>query len=488
MNGPRRRWWRRATASVRLRVTVLAAMTFAAALVGISVVGLRMLESRLIDDVRQADEQVLLSQALVGGQMLDVEEAPPAGSSEASGPGAVGAGDATQVRAVLSPTGELVVAIHSQAADPAAQPTQEGVVADNFTYTVANGGVPGPLQTPLDHETASLLGLAADDGSARLITSFQVSPDLTLVTSSSLSEVENTLDRIRTLLWWTLPLLIVAVAGLAWMVVGRALRPVHAVTSRVAAIGSHSLHERVPVRDGADEIGELATTMNSMLDRLESATLVTRQLVSDASHELRTPIAVLRAELEVARRSADTDWTAVSDEMLSEIDRLQGLVDDLLLLARIGERGTSDEQVALDDLVRDVAGRRRQVPVEVEIPTEGPPISVTGDADAVRRALDHVVANAARHATSEVDIRLDRAAGAVVVHVDDDGPGIALADRQRVFERFVRLDEGRARDGGGSGLGLAVVGDVMRAHHGAAEVDDSPLGGTRLTLTFPTPS
>jgi signal transduction histidine kinase len=134
------------------------------------------------------------------------------------------------------------------------------------------------------------------------------------------------------------PALVGLVAGLAWVLVGRALRPVHAVTSRVAAIGSRSLHERVPVPPGGDEVAELATTMNGMLQRLETASTTNRRLVSDASHELRTPVTVIRTELEVARRSAHPDWDAVSDVALGELDRLQVLVDDLLLLAR------SDEQ------------------------------------------------------------------------------------------------------------------------------------------------
>ena len=129
--------------------------------------------------------------------------------------------------------------------------------------------------------------------------------EFTLATASPLDSVRDTIATTKRLLWVAGPALVALVAGLAWLLAGRALRPVHAVTSRVAAIGSRSLHERVPVPASGDEIAELAATMNGMLARLETASTTNRRLVSDASHELRTPVAVMRAELEVARRAAE---------------------------------------------------------------------------------------------------------------------------------------------------------------------------------------
>ena len=222
-----------------------------------------------------------------------------------------------------------------------------------------------------------------------------------------------------------------------------------------------------------------------MLDRLESATLVSRQLVSDASHELRTPIAVLRTELEVARRDPDTDWRAVSVGMLHEVERLQGLVDDLLLLARANERGMRHEDVDVVDIVAQVAARRRAVPIAVDVDAPGP-VAVEGDPVALLSAIDHLVANAARHAASEVHVRVHHFGDWLEIRVEDDGSGIAPADRERVLERFVRLDEGRARDLGGSGLGLAVANDVAAAHGGMVTIADSDLGGAQVTITVPT--
>jgi len=191
----------------------------------------------------------------------------------------------------------------------------------------------------------------------------------------------------------------------------------------------------------------------------------------------------MRTELEVARRSPDSDWQAVSGNVLDEIDRLQQLVDDLLLIAQMNERGAHAAPYSMHDVVRDVANRSRRVAVSAaDAPGEH---ELVGDGRAVARALDHVVANAARHATNAVSVVLDEHGYELAVHVDDDGPGIPLADRERVLRRFERLDEGRARDSGGSGLGLAVAVDVMAAHGGRVDISDSPLGGARVSLVLP---
>ena len=193
-----------------------------------------------------------------------------------------------------------------------------------------------------------------------------------------------------------------------------------------------------------DEIAELARTMNSMLGRLEISTSASRRLVSDASHELRTPVTVMRTELEVARDDEHADWEASSGVLLEELDRLQELIDDLLLLARGDEQARATSAVALDDLVRDAAARRRRVPVDVTL--DGGPHVTVGDEAAIKRAVDHVLANAARHADAKVAITVAASDGDVVVHVDDDGQGIPSVDRATVVQRFVRLDEGRDRD------------------------------------------
>jgi signal transduction histidine kinase len=200
----------------------------------------------------------------------------------------------------------------------------------------------------------------------------------------------------------------------------------------------------------------------------------------------------MRAELELARSHEQTDWPAVAASVETEVERLGGLVDDLVLIARMSERRPATEAFAIADAVRDVGARRRSVPVRLEgssgdlLDADGPSmpdIEVDGDPGAVRQALDHLVANAARHATSFVEISIDATPETVTVHVDDDGPGIAPADRERVLQRFVRLDEARSRDRGGSGLGLAVAAEVAAAHGGSVVIGERPGGGARVSMT-----
>ncbi len=483
-----RRAWnavRRALASVRVRVALVAAGVFAVTLVIASVMLLRALEAELVGDIRRADEMALHARALsVARDGLG----DAAGSTDAV---PVGAGGQVAYR-MERPGGVIVVTLPGPVAAGTSEivgPPSDAVDTD-AVYTDAVVGedeIGRPFTLPIDRQSAELLGIVAPGGPF-LVSTLHLQGGVSLATASSLAAVEHTLDTTRAALWVAVPALVLLVAALAWLVVGRALRPVHAVTSRVAAISSTSLHERVPVPVVADEVGELATTMNSMLDRLETSTKVNRQLVSDASHELRTPIAVMRAELEVARLDPDADWDAVSTGLLGEVDRLQSLVDDLLLMAQMAERPRSIEDVALDRVVHDAASRRRRVPVRAVGLEDVAPDAMTIDAHAaaVQRAVDHVVANAARHAASAVEARVvDDGAGGVSVVVDDDGPGIPVADRARVLERFVRLDEARSRDAGGSGLGLAVAAEVMRVHGGSIEIGTSASGGARVELRFP---
>lgn len=485
---------RRATASVRVRVALFTAFTFAVVLVGASMLLLNAFEDRLTNRVRADTEAAVATQArqIVYGQAVAGE--PVGGANFRVAPGH----DVFYVD-----DGVMVAAFETQVAAPLLPPsggvwTATGAPArpvTTKTYSAADGGgvaisvdefdvAAGEAATlPFPAQTANRLGVL--DGGEHVVATVQLNDRVSLAAVSSLTAVQDTIDSARALLWWVVPGLVLLIGGLAWIVVGRALRPVHAVTRQLASISSDSLHERVPVPGAADEVGELAYTMNSMLDRLESATLVSRQLVSDASHELRTPIAVLRTELEVARRDPATDWQAVSVGMLGEVERLQGLVDDLLLLARANERGMQREDVDVVDVVAQVASRRRVVPVTVDVEAAGR-ATVEGDPAALVSAVDHLVANAARHATSEVRVRVHDLGDWLEIRVEDDGSGIDPADRDRVLERFVRLDEARARDIGGSGLGLAVANDVAAAHGGMVTIDDSTLGGAQVTITVPT--
>jgi signal transduction histidine kinase len=453
-------WLRRARGSVRLRVTLLAAGAFALVLVGAAFALVRALERALEDDVRATSEALLRRQAA-----LVLSQGIPAGAE----PVTATAGEAFQLPLSGSDErGRVVVFFGNESArDEVPDPEADvGFVADDI-----------PVASP---RTLGIQGPVND----YLVSSLRVGGGVTLATAASLVEVRDTIATTQTLFWVVGPILVALVAALAWLLAGRALRPVHAVTSRVAEIGSHSLHERVPVPASSDEIAELATTMNDMLGRLEAASVSSRRLVSDASHELRTPVTVMRTELEVARRDPKTDWDATGGVLLGELDRLQGMVDDLLLLARGDERSFAREPVDVDAVVLEVVSRRRPVPVDVVRLVDGP-ASTVGDSEALFRALDHLVANAARHARTKVAVGVELHDGEVRVHVDDDGSGIPAGQRDAVVHRFVRSDEGRARDNGGAGLGLAVASDVAAVHGGRLAIDDSPLGGARVSLILP---
>ena len=295
--------------------------------------------------------------------------------------------------------------------------------------------------------------------------------------------VEAAVGVIRRVLLVTLPLLLGLVGLAAWVVTGRALRPVERLRVQVSEISASELHRRVAEPDADDEVARLARTMNEMLNRIESSTDRQRRFVSDASHELRSPLATIRAQLEVALAAGDggVDWRASARRVLDEEGRLQRLVDDLLLLARTDEsQPTWTGDVDLDQLIADAAPRHA-LPVDVSAVA---PARVKGDPHRLASVVRNLIENAVRHATARVAVTLE-ARDEVVLHVDDDGAGIAETDRELVFERFTRLDDGRAREAGGTGLGLAVVRSVVHAHGGTVTVGDSPLGGARFTVHLP---
>ena len=260
--------------------------------------------------------------------------------------------------------------------------------------------------------------------------------------------------------------------------------------AEVDEITGSTMHRRVPEPATSDEIGRLARTMNAMLARLDATATQQRRFVSDASHELRSPVAAIRTSLEVARRTSDrADWPAVADTALAEEARLEALLDDLLLLAAHDENGSDPirpKPVNLTALATTEARRPRRVPVEViHWPDDGEPLEIAAVEDQLAHAVSNLVDNAARYATSAVQITLSCFDDKVRIVVDDDGPGIAPSDRERVFERFTRLDDSRARTQGGSGLGLAVVRAIVARHRGQIRIEDSPLGGARFVVELP---
>jgi signal transduction histidine kinase len=313
---------------------------------------------------------------------------------------------------------------------------------------------------------------------------------LVISSAAPASTVARGLESVGWIVWVLFPGMVAVVALLTWWLAGFALRPVEAIRAEAEAIEAASIHRRVPEPATNDEIGRLARTMNAMLDRLEQASTTRRRFVSDASHELRSPVAAIRTDVEVALAEGErADWPATARAVLTEEARLDALIGDLLLLAASDESSastTATARVDLETLVVEEAARRRRLDVSVDVATDDPDtLAVSGDRAQLQRVLANLLDNACRHGERRVDVTLRSVGDIVIIDVDDDGPGIAPADRQRVFERFARLDEGRDRDRGGAGLGLAVVDAIVRSHGGSVSIGDSPLGGARFVVEIP---
>ncbi|MER7517052.1 HAMP domain-containing sensor histidine kinase [Streptomyces sp. NPDC126499] len=275
----------------------------------------------------------------------------------------------------------------------------------------------------------------------------------------------------------------------------QSLRPVEAIRRRLEHISGRSLDQRVPVPATDDVIADLARTTNRTLDRLEQASVRQRQFVADAAHELRSPLAGLRAQLESALRHPEgVEWPEVVGEAVQDVVRLQALANDLLLLARMDGAPRADaaeEEVGLGPLIEDLLREHRHLPVARGLDLDGGAPAhayVNGNPAQLERLLRNLLDNACRHARSRVTVRCAEVGGARwELSVEDDGPGIPVADRERVFERFTRLDAARARSDGGAGLGLAIAREIAVRHGGTLAVadGDGDRGGARLVAHLP---
>lgn len=282
-----------------------------------------------------------------------------------------------------------------------------------------------------------------------------------------------------------MPVLILLTGLATWHAAGWALRPVNAITAGLRGVDSRDLCARIPVPRTNDEVAELAHAVNNTLARLERAIDRQHRFVADASHELRSPLTGLRAQLEVALcHPQDEDWPQVARAALADADRLQRIIGDLLALARLdADTLPAREPVELGRFAEEEARRRpRRVPVQVS--ADAGETLVIGDRVHLGRLLTNLLDNAARHAESEVRIVVSSDDDEAVVEIIDDGEGIAPADRERVFQRFTRLSAGQRRDAGGTGLGLPIARDIATAHGGSLVVGDSPRGA-RLVLRLP---
>ncbi|TFD76648.1 sensor histidine kinase [Cryobacterium fucosi] len=312
---------------------------------------------------------------------------------------------------------------------------------------------------------------------------------LRVLVGTPLDDVQDSVDALLAGLFVAVPAASLLLAAVVWLLVGRVLRPVEAIRSRVAAMSGSTLDRRVPEPNTRDEIARLARTMNDMLERVETAGARQRRFVADASHELRTPLARIRAQLEVDRAHPEAaDVAATQRSVLDEADTLQRLIDDLLLLARADSvrEPRQDEPVDLDDVVMDEARRVRGTrPVSVDAGRVSG-AQLRGDRDRLARVVRNLLDNAVQHGGPHIVISLREVDGQAELTVADDGAGIPADQHDRVFERFARVDESRTRDAGGSGLGLAIAREIVAAHGGSIVIDPLHRPGVRFVVTLPT--
>jgi signal transduction histidine kinase len=336
-----------------------------------------------------------------------------------------------------------------------------------------------------------------DDDSTRFLVTVLSAPDGVLLVTGTDTDISDSADEHVEKGFLFLGPPTVVVAGLAaWWLAGAVLRPVERMRRQTADLGEHDDGTHLAVPATRDEIAALATTMNGLLDRLRGALAHERGFVADAGHELRTPLATLRAELELASRpgrSADDLREAVASAA-GETERLIRLAEDLLLLAR-AEGDEPFLRTGTVDLAQVVAVSARGAGAladqrDVDVVVEGPDrLMIAGDADRLRQAVDNLLANAVHHSPAhgliEVTLHLDPTGSTVTLAIADSGPGFPADFLPHAFERFRRADTARARAEGGSGLGLAIVDTIARAHHGRARASNRETGGALVEIELP---
>jgi signal transduction histidine kinase len=341
------------------------------------------------------------------------------------------------------------------------------VTADRLTPLLR----PDELATALTGEAVVVDGVRVGASGPLRVQAIQAGPSdapVSVIVGLPFGDVLATRTALRNALLITFPLLLGALGAIAWRVIGWTLRPVEQLRagaeeiSRTGRIRGPARSERLPLPSAADEIRALAVTLNEMLDRLADAQERQRSFVADAAHELRSPLASIQAQLEVAGRLGE-GGTLPSD-LMTDVKRLSGLVDDLLLLARAdADTRPPARLTAVDarDLVAEVAAAYPDARVPVTLVANHEPVMIMVDIGELHRAVGNLVDNAVRHARTQVEVatRVDQTWA--VISVSDDGQGIAPEDRERVFERFTRLDDARGRNSGGAGLGLAIVRELV---------------------------
>jgi signal transduction histidine kinase len=451
---------RRVVCSVRFKVTAIAAVCVLAVLI-IAVVTVALLQRKLMtENLRDAITQRAddLSDLLAGGA------------------------DA------LVPTGGEDTVVQ---------------VVDDTTVLMASPALAGvtPLGPPAgvgsNDEWRTIDPFRPGDDPQLMLTRQVVTPlgPVTLHVASTLGDIHEATTVLVRVVAFLVPLLVILLAAVTWWLVGRTLSPVEALRAEVAGIGGSELQRRVPVPDGYDEITRLATTMNGMLDRVETARRAQDRFVADASHELRTPLTRMRGELDVALANpVPADPTLSYHSLLDETIRMQRLVEDLLYVAQSdAARSTIRYQpVDLDDLVFAEAQRLRGLDCRTIDISAVSAVQVNAVPMRLSRAIANVAENAVRYAASTVVFAAGERDGWAELSITDDGPGVPADKREVIFERFGRADPARSvRSGnggtsvGGTGLGLAIARDIVESHGGSVYLDATFDQGARFVIRLP---
>lgn len=449
---------RRSISSIRARSTILATVVVLAALIAGSFVILELYEQQLVANLDNTLEQQVADRL----QLLE-------------------SGGSTDV---------LTTALESEAFV---------WIGSSDGQVIAQGGGISAVENPVPEvigktQTIDLLVEERKPEEVEIerhqlrIASATASTGEVVVAGAELELIDNTIGELARLFLIAVPVLAALVSVLAWLITGRALRPVAAIQEQAELISGATLTERVPVPDTHDEVQDLAMTVNSMLERIERHDLAIRQFSSDASHELKSPLANIKALVET-HSSSDPSWNSVQRSMTQETDRLGELVDNLLFLATHQDlRLRSTSSVALDELLfaeAELLSATTELRVDLG---SVEPATVIGSANDLGRLVRNLVDNAARHAVERVGFSLGVDQGRTTLVISDDGAGVPVGKRAAVFERFTRLDDARARDAGGTGLGLSIVAQIAEAHGATVRIGDAELGGASFEVLFAAPS
>jgi heavy metal sensor kinase len=319
-----------------------------------------------------------------------------------------------------------------------------------------------------------------------------------LVVLQSLHPQQEMLEDIRDTFFWIIPIALLLAAGGGYFLARKSLAPVAAMASQASSMGAANLRARLAISNQRDELGQLALSFNQLLDRLEDSFERQRRFVADASHELRTPVAILRGETEVTLSRPDRspkEYREALSVLHDESQRLAHIIEDLFTLTRAdaGQYPLSPRDFYLDELASDVLRHARSLALAKHITLSSsiePELALHADEGLIRRLLLNLLDNAIKYTPEGGTVNLEcRHHGAqYVISVTDTGPGIPADLQNRIFERFFRADKARSRsesDGGGAGLGLSIARWIAEAHHGRLELTRSDSSGSTFTATLP---